>query len=79
MVQATDLRNFYDPSRSRRLYGPADRCVFVQRQMYPRSLVVIEIRFQDAAQAGLVQNDHVVGAFAADRADKPLDVNVLPR
>jgi hypothetical protein len=27
---------------------------------------------------GLVEDDHVVKAFAADRADEPFDVRILP-
>src|ERR1022692_4314468 len=79
MVQSTNLRNFDDPSRLDWLNWTTDGRIFAQRQMSPRSLVVFEVRFQDSAQTGFIQDDHMIQALATDRADQPLDVGVLPR
>src|SRR4051794_29648728 len=41
-------------------------------------MVVVEKPSEMAGQTGLVENDHVVQALAADRADHALDVGTLP-
>ncbi len=46
------------------------RRIFAQRQMSPRSLVVFEVRFQDSAQTGFIQDDHMIQALATDRTDQ---------
>ena len=78
MVQSTDLGNFHDPAYLRWLNGPTDRDIFVLRQVSSRLLVVVEVRFQDAPQAGLIQDDHVIQAFSTNRADQSLNVGILP-
>jgi len=79
MVQAADLRNRHGRPRLYRLNRAGDRGVLVQRQVSPRTLVVIEVGSKDSAKAGLIQNDHVIQALASDRADQSLDVSILPR
>jgi len=46
--------------------------------MRPSSMVVIDIRGQDAAQMVLVEDHEVVETFAPDRTDHSLDVGILP-
>lgn len=41
-------------------------------------LVVVEVGFENSAQAGLVQSDDMIEAFTANRADQSLDVRILP-
>jgi hypothetical protein len=41
-----------------------------------RPLVVVEVRFQDAPQTGLIQHNHVIQAFPTNRADQSLNVGV---
>ena len=55
-----------------------ERRVFVQRSMGPRRIIIGSIRAYDSAQMRLTEYDHVVQALPADRADEPLNVNVLP-
>lgn len=43
------------------------------------SVVVIDVRRQDAAQVALVEDDEVIQTLATYRTDDPLDVRVLPR
>jgi len=43
-----------------------------------RQLVVVEVRFQDTPQTGLIQDDHVIQAFPTNRADQSLNLGVLP-
>ena len=42
-------------------------------------LVVFEIQLQDTTQARFMQDDDVVQALAANRADQALDIGILPR
>ena len=46
--------------------------------MSSRSLVVIEVRFQDSAQTGFIGDDLVIQAFPPNRPGQPLDVGILP-
>jgi len=41
-------------------------------------MVVVQKGLQMARQAGLIENNHVVQALAANRADHALDVRALP-
>ena len=43
------------------------------------SLVVIDVRREDAAQMALVEDDDVIQTLAANRAYNSLDESVLPR
>ena len=49
LVKATDLRNRDQLAAVWRLNGASIRAVFVERQMGPRAVIVIDIREQDAA------------------------------
>ncbi len=43
------------------------------------SLVIVDIRGEDAAQMALVEDHDVIKALATNRAYDPLDIGVLPR
>ena len=78
MMQAADLSNgdnLSDPGWHDRARV---RTILVERKMSPSSMVVIDIRGQDAAQMALVEDHEVVETFAPDRTDHSLDVGVLP-
>src|SRR5271157_4718858 len=79
MMESADLRKFHHLSEFRRLYSPRERSILVERQVSARPLVVFEIQLQDATQASFIQDDDVVQALAANRADQSLDIGVLPR
>ena len=78
-MESADLRKLHHLSEFRRLYLPRDRSILVERQVSARPLVVFEIRLQDATQAWFMQDDDVVQALAANRADQALDIGILPR
>jgi len=78
-MEAADLRKLHYLSELRRLYPPRDRSILVERQVSASPLVVFEIRLQDATQARFMQDDDVVQALAANRADQALDIGILPR
>src|ERR1700682_3014437 len=55
-----------------------ERGVLVQRSMGPRHIIIGGISAWGPAQVRFAKHDHVVETFAADRADEPLDVSILP-
>jgi hypothetical protein len=55
-----------------------ERGVLVQRSMGPRLIIVGSIRAYDSAQVRFTEQDHVVQAFPADRANESLNVSILP-
>jgi hypothetical protein len=78
MVHTTDLGDGHDFSDLGRLYRPLLRAILVQGKMRPGAMVIVEVRYEDAAQMALVEDDQVVQTLAAYRTDDPLDVSILP-
>ena len=54
------------------------RRVLIQGQMRSDSVVIAGIGRKDPAQVGLAEDDDVIEAFPADRADQSLRMPVLP-
>lgn len=54
------------------------RTILVEREMCPGPVMILKIPRQDAPQVTLVEDDDVIQAFAADRADEALDKWILP-
>jgi hypothetical protein len=54
MMQSADLRNLYDWTHLPRLNGPRDRGILVQGEVSAGSFLVVEVRFQNAAQNDFV-------------------------
>src|SRR5437016_1496928 len=79
MMQATDFWNWDDHARARRLAWPSLGCVLVEREMSAGPVIVGEVAGQGAAQVSFAQDDDMIETLAADRADEPLGVGVLPR
>ena len=79
VVQPANVRNGDHGSAPGRFNLAWGRRVAVQRLMGARDVIVIEIIREDVFQVRFVQHDHVVQAFAADRADQPFNVGILPR
>ena len=46
--------------------------------MRPALVIVGNVQCQDAPQVALIEDNDVIEAFAADRADHALDIGVLP-
>ena len=69
VMKTTDLGNCND--------GSARHCgclsmigrVFVEAEVGTRSMVVIDVRLEDAPKVRLVQDDHVIETLSPDRAD----------
>ena len=78
MMEPADLRDGDDPATWRGFDDSWLGTVVVKRLVWPRGVVVGEIRAQDAAEMGLAQHDDVIEALAADGADDPCGERVLP-
>src|SRR4051794_23430584 len=52
---------------------------FLQRQMGPGPMIITAESVKVAVQAGLVEYDQVIKAFATDAANDPFDIRALPR
>jgi hypothetical protein len=57
---------------------PMARGILSQGQMRSELVVVAGVRRKDLAQMGFAEDDDVIQAFAADRADQSLRMPVLP-
>ena len=57
---------------------PMARRILVQGQMRSELVVIADVGRKDPAQMGLAEDDDVIEAFPADRADQPLRMPVLP-
>src|SRR6266403_3159134 len=55
-----------------------NRRILVQRPMCSDGVVVMGVRFQNAAQMRFAQNDEMVHTLATDRSDQPFGKAVLP-
>jgi hypothetical protein len=67
MVQAAE--NWMNSELAEALDRPMRWRFFAQRQMRPELVVVACVGAQDPAQMGFAENDDVIEAFTADRAD----------
>ena len=78
MVQTADLWEGDNGAGRGWLYGPRLRTILAEREMRAASVVVLKVCRQHTAQVTLIEDDDVIEAFAADRADDSLDIGVLP-
>ena len=78
MVQAADFWNRDNHAPVRWLDWPAVGCFLVEREMGAGSVIVHEVRGQDAAQVPLAEDEDVIQARASDRTDQALHERVLP-
>ena len=78
MMQATDLRHGDDSSGPGWLDRARDRAIFIEGKMRAGSMVVVDVRRQDAAQMALVEDHNVIQVLTANRADHALGIWVLP-
>src|SRR3954447_10283474 len=62
-----------------RLDGSGSGRVLSQRQVCSNAIVITRVRAQHIAQMTLAKHDHMIKAFASDRADQSFGIAVLPR
>ena len=58
---------------------PMGRRIFIQGQMRSEFIVIAGVVSEDSTQVGVAEDDDVIEAFPADRADQSLRMPVLPR
>ena len=78
VVQSTDTRERHDVAGLRRLDLALRGGVRLQRHVRPVGVIVAEVHSENSPKMLLVENDHMVEAFPADRADESLDVRIPP-
>ena len=79
VVKTANLRYGNHGSQFRRLHRPRFRRVLGPREVGPAFVIIGQEGFHVPVQGSLVENDDVVGALAANRADDALHVRSLPR
>lgn len=79
MMQSSDFGDLHHRSAFRRLLRSRLRRILTQGYMRPGTMVVGEVTFQNSAQLGFAENDHVIQTLAPDGADQSLDERILPR
>ena len=57
---------------------PMGRRILLQRQMRSEFVVIAGVGRKNLAQMGFAEDDDVIEAFAADRANQPLRTPILP-
>ena len=73
MVEATDSRFGNHSPQSSWFNRSLDGGVPIQREVAAVLVVIREVPGEDPPKVVLVEDDHVVEAVPADRADEPLD------
>src|SRR5260370_15308447 len=79
MTKTANFRYGYHGSEFQRLHGARFRRVLGQREVRPAFVIIGQEGFHVPVQGGLVENDHVVEALAANRADHSFHGGTLPR
>jgi|HubBroStandDraft_2_1064218.scaffolds.fasta_scaffold1795188_1 hypothetical protein len=74
MMQIADPRERDDLAGTEWVYRAALRTILVEREMRPRFVVILKLGRQHTAQVTLSEDDDVIEAFAAHRANNALDV-----
>ena len=78
MMQAAHLRKRDNPTDVRSLNWSRLRRILLQSEVRSAVVIVGEESNEVAAQAAFRQDDHVIEAFASDRADHAFDEGALP-
>ena len=79
MMQPAQHRNRDDPARLRRLDRPWLWSVFLKCQVRAIPMIIFQKSSKVTVQASLVEDDHVIQAFATDGTDHSFDIRSLPR
>ena len=77
MVQPVSDRHAFDLPNGLDL--PRYRGIFIQSEMSPLIVVIVNVVFQKSSQVFLVHDDQVIKAFSTKTPDHPLRESVLPR
>ena len=72
VVKAIDFRGSDDATEFRRLHRPHLRRVLAESQMRSTSMIIGGERFHLPVQGGLVEDNHLIEALAANCPNHPL-------
>ena len=78
VMQATNFGSCDDFAR-RATDRPALGRILAQAEVSAAPMVIGDVRANNPAKMSVVEDDHMVQTFAADRSDQSLDVWTLPR
>src|SRR6266404_3275706 len=78
MVQTANLRNGDDPPSFRQLDRPRLGRVLLQSEVRAASMIIGDEAVKMAPEAGFVEHDHMVQAFATKSANHTFNVGALP-
>ena len=78
-METPDLWNSCHSPYRARLDGSSLGGVFLERQVSPAGMIVVDVFAQDSPEVALGEDDHVVETLAADGSDHPFDEWILPR
>jgi hypothetical protein len=78
MMQASDHGHLDDSTLVGALHRSRLRCVLLQGKVSPATVVVGEVRVQQAVEMGFVHHHDVVEALAAQGPNEALHVRILP-
>lgn len=78
VVKTADFRSHGDRSSGCLSGRSTIGRVFLEREVCSASVIVPEVGCENAPKMRLVQDDHVIEACPADRADHALDIRILP-
>src|SRR6516164_4722308 len=77
-MEPADLRNRNDAATWRGLHDSWLGTVVVERLVGPRGVVVAAVAAEEPAEMGLVQDEEMIQALPADRADEPFREGIRP-
>ena len=69
MMQATDFGNLNDPAELRWLDWPSVGCIFVEREVSSRPVIVRDVAGQDAAQVRFTKDEDMIQTLAKDQTN----------
>ena len=79
MVQPAEIINLDHATATSRMDVSMFGAIHLQRLMSSPPVIVVEVAGEDATQMPLVQDNHVIKAFATDASDQSFNVRTLPR
>ena len=79
MTKSADLGHRDDPTQLRRFDGSSVRRILPEREMTPRSVIIIEVACDMPPERGFIDDDQVVQAFSTNGAYHAFHVWALPR
>ena len=78
MIETSDFRNGRHSPHRGGMDGSRLGGIFLERQVSPAGMIVVDVFAQDLSRVPIVEDDHVVEALAANASNDSFDVRALP-